>query len=118
MVLVLLLGIALTGIGVPGSASETTNADPVAWIYGPGVTAQGKAAVFHSLGNDEEDSRAELVHAWDFGDGTNATGPRVQHTWSAPGAFTVTLTVTDTDGGNDTATKVVRIDGTDRKSVV
>ncbi len=35
---------------------------------------------------------------WDFGDGTGAPGKVVAHVYTAPGVFTATLTVTDTEG--------------------
>ncbi len=39
-------------------------------------------------------------YAWDFGDGQSATTsqPTVSHTYAAPGAYTVALTVTDDEG--------------------
>jgi hypothetical protein len=36
---------------------------------------------------------------WDFGDGSTASGATVSHTYSAPGAYTVTMTVTDPVSG-------------------
>lgn len=38
-------------------------------------------------------------YAWDFGDGTSAVGPSVEHSYAKGGAYTVKLTVTDR-GGN------------------
>ncbi|WP_245734496.1 PKD domain-containing protein [Nocardioides exalbidus] len=35
---------------------------------------------------------------WSFGDGTTASGASVSHTWTAPGTYTVTATVTDAVG--------------------
>src|SRR5215218_4381952 len=41
-----------------------------------------------------------VAYAWDFGDGETATGaqPVVRHTYTQPGRFAVTLTVTDDEG--------------------
>ena len=36
-----------------------------------------------------------LSRRWDFGDGTTSRSPRVEHSWSAPGFYTVTLLVGD-----------------------
>lgn len=41
---------------------------------------------------------------WDFGDGNTSTLESPQHTYSAPGVYTVTLTATTTSGCNGTAT--------------
>ncbi|MFM2091189.1 MAG: hypothetical protein RLZZ127_1678, partial [Planctomycetota bacterium] len=49
--------------------------------------------------------------AWDFGDGTNASGERVQHTWSKPGRYQVVATATDARGGTARASWPVEIDG-------
>lgn len=39
---------------------------------------------------------------WDFGDGTTLEGEVVEHIYSVPGEYKVTLTVTDTKGAKDT----------------
>ncbi len=40
-----------------------------------------------------------LTVTWDFGDGQQATGPFVEHTWTANGSYPVTVAVSDEDGG-------------------
>ena len=39
-----------------------------------------------------------VTYAWDFGDGTVSTGLNPIHTYTQPGGYTVTLTVTDAHG--------------------
>lgn len=46
-------------------------------------------------------------YAWDFGDGSTATGATAAHTYAAPGDYTVRLTVTDNDGLTGTTTRTV-----------
>ncbi len=36
--------------------------------------------------------------SWDFGDGTSALGPNVQHVYNNPGGYIVQLTITDVNG--------------------
>src|SRR5690606_5264725 len=44
-----------------------------------------------------------LTYSWDFGDGTTGTGREVSHTFTDPGTYTVTLTVSN-ETGSDTRT--------------
>jgi len=49
---------------------------------------------------------------WDFGDGTRASGPEsiVVHRYAQPGIVSVIMTVTDSVGQTDTATRVLNIE--------
>jgi CSLREA domain-containing protein len=66
--------------------------------------------VFESLSTDKEDSPAQLTNAWDFGvTGAAATGSKTSYQFPKAGTYTVTLTVTDTDGQIDVESKQIEI---------
>jgi hypothetical protein len=50
-------------------------------------------------------------YAWTFGDGTTAVGPSVQHTYTAPGTYTVTLTVIDRGGNKSSISQAMQVVG-------
>lgn len=50
-------------------------------------------------------------YVWNFGDGVTAQGPSVVHTYSKPGSYTVTLTVTDRGGNTASETHVIDVVG-------
>jgi PKD repeat protein len=56
----------------------------------------GKAAVFSA--QSSADSVPALSYHWDFGDGTNAEGASVTHTYTHAGSFTVHLTAEGIEG--------------------
>jgi len=53
---------------------------------------------FDASGSADPDGAIEQYH-WDFGDGISENGMVVNHTFTTPGNFNVTLSVTDNDGG-------------------
>lgn len=51
-------------------------------------------------------------YAWDFGDGGAAQTASVAHTYTTAGTYTVTLRVTDNDGGVSVVERTVTVSGT------
>jgi hypothetical protein len=56
------------------------------------ISLDGKAAF------DPENSSSVLQYAWDFGDGSKASGISVSHTYKAIGTYTLSLTASSTNG--------------------
>lgn len=82
--------------GASGAASVVVASGPPAggldarFIFTPGAPRPGQAVTFNggsSLGSPTN-------YAWDFGDGAAGSGAVVAHTYAAPGAYPVRLTVT------------------------
>lgn len=46
-------------------------------------------------------------YLWDFDDGNTGTGQTIDHTFSTPGEYEVTLTVTDNEEVTDTTTQTI-----------
>ncbi|MBI2090066.1 MAG: PKD domain-containing protein, partial [Deltaproteobacteria bacterium] len=74
------------------------NRPPTANAGGPYSGTVGVPIQFSGSGNDPDADAITL--AWAFGDGGIATGAAPTHTYATPGAFTVTLTVTDSFGAS------------------
>jgi chitodextrinase len=79
--------------GPTDPVSETDVTPPVntgAILVTPAAPVEGQLASFESV-VPVTDPTSE--HAWDFGDGTTATGRQVEHAYASPGSYRVYLTV-------------------------
>jgi PKD repeat protein len=74
----------------------------------PSVTCTDLSCTADGAGSTDPDG-AVASYAWDFGDGTTATGVRADHTYAQGGEYTVTLTVRDDAGATSTATQTVTV---------
>jgi serine protease len=84
-----------------------TNNPPIA-NAGPDQTAIVNTQLNFS-GASSTDDESIASYAWTFGDGGNANGASVSHVYNSTGTFTVTLTVTDNKGLQDSDTASVQI---------
>ena len=77
---------------------------------GPYNGQPGQVITFNGNQSTPKTGETITAYVWNFGDNTsNGTGVTVQHTYAAPGTYTVTLTVTGSGGGTHSATTTARI---------
>jgi PKD repeat protein len=87
------------------------NQDPTASAGGPYDGVVGVPVSFTAAGSSDPNNDP-LTFTWDFGDNSlpvSVTAPITTHTYSSLGTFTATLTVSDGQGGSDTAQATVTI---------
>jgi PKD repeat protein len=77
--------------------------------YSPLLPVEGAPTAFSAAASGADPSTIVSAYAWNFGDGTTATGPSVAHTFASDGTYRVTLTVTDGFGMTSSTTEVVTV---------
>lgn len=82
-------------------AVESGTSPPTAVTDGPYSSLEGASVAMDGGGSSDPDDHT-LTYAWTFGDGGNASGSAVSHTYTQDGAYTVRLIVTDELGLADT----------------
>lgn len=88
---------------------SATLPDPTAVaVLGADVT-EGYAPLQVSFDASGSSGEGELSVLWDFGDGATSTAGSVQHTFTTPGEYLVTLLVNDETGSPDTATALITV---------
>lgn len=99
------------------SASDTLqvtvrNVLPSVLLGGPFTVRPGQSVAFTPNVVDPSlaDAAAGFAYLWDFGDGTSSMEPAPAHVYVAAGIFTVTLQVTDKNGGRGTGTVSVSVE--------
>ncbi len=100
---------------------QRVNASPVAVITANEVMEIGVEEYFDA--GKSADDVSIVSYLWDFGDGTTSTEIKPVKKYTAVGTYTVTLTVTDSDGATDSKTMKVSVSertavGTVRVNVV
>jgi heat shock protein HslJ len=92
---------------VEPTPTEPPAAPPVAVITAPAQGAVDQPVKFDASSSTSAGSITG--YAWDFGDGSKATGATVEHKFAKPGTYTVALTITDSNGKTVTATHTITI---------
>lgn len=101
----------LTGAGsVSGGSPEAPNQEPQA-VSGA-LPQQGAAPLSVDFTGDRSyDRDGEIVsYAWDFGDGSASTEASPRHTYTSPGQYEATLTVTDSQGAISRTHTTITVD--------
>ncbi|MDE1820783.1 MAG: PKD domain-containing protein [Euryarchaeota archaeon] len=105
-------------VGGTSSSSVTVQVAQALAVTGsaaPATTDVGSAVAF---GGFAAQGTGASTFSWTFGDGSSATGRYANHTYSAPGTFTATLTATDTQGRTGTSVVVVTVSADPTVSLV
>ncbi|MEO7157964.1 MAG: PKD domain-containing protein [Vicinamibacterales bacterium] len=100
--------------GAIASATPLVNRPPVA-NAGPDQTSTVGTAVFFDASASSDPDGSIVSYKFVFGDGlslTSTTSAVVAHAYSAPGTYTMTLTVTDNLGATSTDTAQVTVTNT------
>jgi alpha-galactosidase len=78
---------------------SVAEAAPTVTVQAPAAANTGETLILSALSAQAEVGGVPAVaYHWDLGDGTSADCPRVSHTYTSPGEFTIHLTVDGVDG--------------------
>jgi PKD repeat protein len=78
-----------------------------------GAVREDASAEFRAVAGwaPRPDTESQMTYQWTFGDGSVGSGAIVNHVYSDPGQFAITLVVTDADGHRSESTANVVVEG-------
>src|SRR5262249_38937768 len=93
---------------------QVNNLAPTVNLSGPYRAGVGSAIAFAATVSDPSpvDQAAGFTYLWNFGDGSTSSAANPSHAYAANGTYTVSLTVTDKDGGRTTVQTSATVDPT------
>ncbi|MCO4772437.1 MAG: PKD domain-containing protein [Deltaproteobacteria bacterium] len=96
--------------GATATATGTVTVANVAPAISSVTAPNGDEGATLSFSASAADVAADtVVYGWDFGDGNTDVGAAVTHVYANNGAYTVTVTASDEDGGVSTSSSTVTI---------
>jgi PKD repeat protein len=102
--LLIILAASLAACGGGGGGSGGKNKPPVASLTVSPASGAAPLSIVASGEASTDPDGTIATYAWKFGDGSQASGARTQHTYATVGEFQVELTVTDNQGASSSAT--------------
>jgi len=98
-----------TGTATVTPIVVNVNQLPTAAANGTPLTGKEPLTVAFSSSGSSDPESTTLTYSWDFGDGGTSTQANPSHTYTAAGSYTAVLTVTDANGGSDTASVAISV---------
>uniref|UniRef100_UPI00082F6C04 PKD domain-containing protein n=1 Tax=Pseudotamlana agarivorans TaxID=481183 RepID=UPI00082F6C04 len=98
------------------SGAIISNQPPVAVASASSLTGASSLEVSFT-GSESSDDKLGMTYFWDFGDGNTGTSSNPVHTYTVEGNYTVTLTVTDSDGLQDSAQLSIDVTGNQSQTI-
>ena len=100
----------------PTPGGGGTNVRPIAFAGVDVNTGTAPLEVnFDAAGSSDSDGSI-TTYLWNFGDGSSSTSSATSHTYTTPGTFVATLTVTDNGGATGTASATILVGPGDNAS--
>ena len=93
----------------PPPLTPTPSQPPAAVIAGPTQAQTGQTVSFSGRRSTAARGSQLAAYAWDFGDGTQASGVDVTHVYGKSGSYDISLVVTDTRNLSDRTTQQLSV---------
>jgi PKD repeat protein len=93
------------------TGSTPGNTPPLASFTATPSSGDAPLTVNFNASTSNDSDGTIVSYMWDFDDGSAGSGISANHVFSAAGTYSVTLTVTDNDGGKNTTNRTVTVTG-------